>query len=582
MSSSGHTHRLPSVMKGLEPDVSPGATGPLPAPYRRPEDFFWGVATSGYQAEGGYNGPGEPLNNWAWAENAGDVVPSGRTSDFWTLSHEDFGRCRDMGLNAFRMSIEWTRVQPTTALGEQAGLPEGAAPPAFDERALYSYAQRIADCRAHGLEPIITLHHFVWPAWLGLDAWLETKTIEHYLAFVRHTITYLLRTLPEDFNCAPPRWFITLNEPNLQAFNHHLYRIFPTGHMVGLEPTMRCLANLLEAHVRAYRLIHELYARTGVSPMVSFNNYSSDLYWSDTAMLDLLFAPSRKVPRQLVREDLAERARAFDERFNAARLFPMHGPRYFLGQWLKKIHHRVARFAFGNAVWDRLIGLLYERAEAPLDYIAFDYYDPFIAHAVRWPTWHDFETRRRSARDWVLESVASKWWDWRMLPEGLAFFTKHLARYGLPLLIAENGMALRRLPNNNPFRRRDNLTRSQYLREHLRVVSRLVERGQPLIGYLHWSLFDNYEWGSFAPRFGLFSLDYTVYPARHAVDATGDNASATYAEEIREARQQLAAAAQRAGRKPGTGREDSVSGATSATNITDTRDSNTSQADSVQ
>ena len=50
--------------------------------------------------------------------------------------------------------------------------------------------------------------------------------------------------------------------------------------------------------------------------MVSFNNYASDLYWSDTAMLDLLFAPSRKVPRQLVREDLAERAHAFDARFN--------------------------------------------------------------------------------------------------------------------------------------------------------------------------------------------------------------------------------------------------------------------------
>jgi beta-glucosidase len=216
-------------MKGLEPDVSPGATGPLPAPYRASDEFFWGVATSGYQAEGGYNGPGEPLNNWAWAENAGDVVPSGRTSDFWTLSHEDFGRCRDMGLNSFRMSIEWARVQPTTTLGETTGLAEGAAPPPFDERALYSYAQRIADCRAHGLEPIITLHHFVWPAWLGLDAWLEPATIDHYLAFVRHTVSYLLRALPQDFNCAPPRWFITLNEPNLQAFNHHLYRIFPTA-----------------------------------------------------------------------------------------------------------------------------------------------------------------------------------------------------------------------------------------------------------------------------------------------------------------------------------------------------------------
>ncbi len=580
-SPSGHTHRLPSVEKGLEPDVTPEAVS-LPGPFRPDEAFFWGVATSGYQAEGGYNGPGEPLNNWAWAESNGDVVPSGRTSDFWTLAHEDFGRCRDMGLNAFRMSIEWSRVQPAHVLGPTAGLAAGAEPPPFDERALYSYAQRIADCRAHGLEPIITLHHFVYPAWLGLDAWLKPGTVDRFLVFVERTITYMLRALPQDFGCAPPRWYITLNEPNLQAFNHYLYRIFPSGSPVGMTPTVQCLAHLLEAHVRAYRLIHDLYARSGISPMVSFNNYSSDLYWSDAALLDLLFAPSRKVPRHLVREDLAERARAFDSRFNAARLFPMHGPRYYLGQWLKHFHHVLAQRGFQLPAWDRLVALLYERAEVPLDYIAFDYYDPFIAHALRWPTWHDFESRERSFRDWVLESVASKWWDWRMLPEGLAFFVKHLGRYGLPLLIAENGMALRRLPDNSPFRRKDNLARSQYLREHLRVVNRMVERGLPLIGYLHWSLFDNYEWGSFAPRFGLFSIDYTVYPTRHAVDVTGDNPSATYAEEIREARLQFAAAARRAGKKTAQPREAPASGATSATIITATTQSNTSLPDSVQ
>ena len=142
-------------------------------------------------------------------------------------------------------------------------------------------------------------------------------------------------------------------------------------------------------------------------------------------------------------------------------------------------------------------------------------------------------------------------------------------------------MALRRLPDNSPFRRRDNLARSQYLREHIRVVNRLVERGQPLIGYLHWSLFDNYEWGSFAPRFGLFSIDYTVYPTRHAVDAMGDNPSATYAEEIREARLQFAAAARRAGKKLGA-QDASVSGATPATKITTTRESNISLPDNVQ
>jgi beta-glucosidase len=576
--SSGHTHRLPSVEKGREPDLTAQATAPHEMAYPG-RDFFWGVATSGYQSEGGFNGPGEPLNNWAWAEAAGDVVPSGRTSDFSNLSHEDFGRCREMGLNAFRLSVEWSRIQPGTVLGGKKPA-AGVAPPPFDERALYSYAQRLADCRAHGIEPIVTLHHFVYPAWLGLDAWLDPTTIDHFVAFVEHTVRYFLRTLPQDFGCAPPRWFITLNEPNLQAFNHYLYRIFPSG-KIGLDPTVHCLATLLEAHVRVYRTIHRLYAEHGApatpKPMVSFNNYCSDLYWSDTAMIDFLLAPSRKIPRDKVREDLVQRAACFDREFNAAKLFPLQGPRYYIGQVLKALHHHFAKRGFSSGAWERLLDVLYEEPAAPLDYIAFDYYDPFIAHALRWPTWRDFDMRKRSFRDWVLESVASKWWDWRMLPEGLAFFVRHLGQYGLPLLIAENGMALRRLPDNRPIRRRDNLARSQYLREHVRVVTRMVEQGQPLIGYLHWSLFDNYEWGSFAPRFGLFSLDYTVYPTRHAVDATGDNASATYKQEIEQARAQLAAAARRAERR--SGEESPAVGAASAIL---SAESNISPPDSVQ
>ena len=486
-SPSGHTHRLPSVVKGREPDVS-SDTASLPGPFRPDEAFFWGVATSGYQAEGGYNGPGEPLNNWAWAESQGDVVPTGRSADFWTLAHEDFARCRDMGLNSFRMSIEWSRVQPCTTLPPVEGLAPGAEPPPFDERALYSYAQRIADCRKHGLEPLITLHHFVQPAWLGLDAWQKPETVEHFLTFVEHTINYLLRVLPQDFDCAPPRWFITINEPNLLALNHYSLRIFPASGALGVGPTVQCLALLLEAHVRAYRKIHELYARTGIKPMVSFNNYASDLYWNDTALLDLLFAPARKVPRQMVHDDLVERAHAFDARFNAARLFPRHGPRYFLGQWIKKAHHVIAVRGFQSPKWDRLIALLYERAEVPLDYIAFDYYDPFIAHAVRWPTWHDFEVAPAFLRAigcwkaWLVSGGTGE-----CCRRASPFLPSIWRRYGLPLLIAENGMALRRLPDNRPpfERRRDNLvTRSQYLREHIRAWSiGWLRRGQPLIGY---------------------------------------------------------------------------------------------------
>ena len=139
-----------------------------------------------------------------------------------------------------------------------------------------------------------------------------------------------------------------------------------------------------------------------------------------------------------------------------------------------------------------------------------------------------------------LDSITNKWWDWRLLPEGLSFFIRILERFNLPILIAENGMALRRLPDNRHSHRRDRVTRSEFLRLHVLEVVKMVKAGIPLIGYLHWSLFDNYEWGSFTPRFGLFSLDYTQGVERLAEDHLGDRPSETYRALVQEARRELA------------------------------------------
>src|ERR1700723_700609 len=135
------------------------------------QSFLWGVATSPYQSEGGYNGLGQPQTNWATAEERRDVVRTGAASDFWKQYPEDFQRCREMGLNAFRLGIEWSRVQPTLKN-------EGGAAPGFDAAALDAFAKMFAECRRAGMEPVVTLHHFVHPAWLGTDPWLSAATPE--------------------------------------------------------------------------------------------------------------------------------------------------------------------------------------------------------------------------------------------------------------------------------------------------------------------------------------------------------------------------------------------------------------------
>ena len=220
---------------------------------------------------------------------------------------------------------------------------------------------------------------------------------------------------------------------------------------------------------------------------------------------------------------------------------------YRLGQLVQALTDWLGHRNFDVRHFERC---LYELEASPrsrvFDYLAIDYYDPFIAHVFRLPSFSDFEFEPLDFRGWLMSGITSKWWDWRCLPEGLHFFCSLYSRmFGkvvdadfCPILIAENGMALRRKPDNSvAARRSDQIHRSQFLEEHVAQVSRLLDEKIPLLGYLHWSLTDNYEWGSYTPRFGLFSLDFEQGTDRLVEDHLGDRPSETYARLIQQHKQ---------------------------------------------
>jgi len=110
----------------------------MPAEKSRPLDdgFLVGVAISGYQIEGGFNGDGEPHNNWAGWEDCGRVARSGPACDFWRRPEEALDRAAAIGCNAFRLSVEWARLEPR--------------PGDFDDAALERYASILSACAARG------------------------------------------------------------------------------------------------------------------------------------------------------------------------------------------------------------------------------------------------------------------------------------------------------------------------------------------------------------------------------------------------------------------------------------------------
>lgn len=497
--------------------------------------FLWGVATSAYQSEGGMNGDSPLRTNWAAAEESGQVEPVGRAADFWEKYREDFARCRTIGLNAFRLGLSWTRLQPDAPTASR-----GVDPDAADR-----YADILAECRASGLEPVVTLHHFTHPEWMGSDIWLDEDIPGRFAGFCETALREVGRRLADRHGQAPPRWLITINEPNMLVLNSYMASQFPVGRgRRGFRNAMRAVNGLLRAHVRAYGALHALYGAEGwPTPRVAFNNYCSDLYWSDKFLLDLVASKERGIPRSELHADICIRSEALAEAFRAAGLAMHRDLPYWFGRVFQSVSNWLGRHTFNPATFSPLLD---EMEASPhtsfLDYIGLDYYDPFMAHLFRMPRFGDHVFHAPGLRDWMMNSVTSKWWDWRVLPRGLDVFCDYYSRDfgGRDILIAENGMALHRDRDNKPLPRADGMTRSRFLRLHVHEIQRILKKGVPVVGYLHWSLFDNYEWGSYTPRFGLYSLDYTRGTDRMDRDPSGDSPSETYARLIREFRREPA------------------------------------------
>jgi beta-glucosidase/6-phospho-beta-glucosidase/beta-galactosidase len=501
-------------------------------------EFLWGVATSAYQSEGGYNGADQPQTNWAAGERKGDVAKSGVGPDFWHRYPEDFARCRELGLNAFRLGMEWSRVQPTY-------VDRKAPPPPFDYHALDHYVEMLADCRQNGLEPLVTLHHFVHPSWLGPDPWLEPDITELFCRYVRETVLYVNRALTDRHGLPPIQYYISINEPNMFVLNTYFGTQFPgrSKRMQGMRTLLAAYRSILIAHVSAYNLVHHVYADQGwPEPSITLNNYCSDLYWSDKILLDLLSVRERGVRVSNLRDYIVGKITEFEQAFEAAAIPLKKDLPYFVGAALKRVSDWLGHKTFMPEFFAPLVDYLYAAdKETSFDYLGLDYYDPFAAHMFRHPVWWDHEFKDKSLRSWLMNSVTSKWWDWRVLPSGMHFFCDYYSRdFGnRQVLIAENGMAVRRRVDNRNTLRRDRMTRSDFLRVHINEIVNIARSDIPLIGYLHWSLFDNYEWGTFTPRFGLYSINYAEGNNRLVEDQTGDRPSETYAALIENAREQF-------------------------------------------
>ncbi|MFH1189241.1 MAG: glycoside hydrolase family 1 protein [Candidatus Omnitrophota bacterium] len=354
---------------------------------------------------------------------------------------------------------EWNRFEEDFKLAQTLGLTAHrfsvewsrveTSPGQFDESALEQYRKMILSLRSKGMEPIVTLNHFTIPLWLADEGgWLSEKSPELFAQYVRKTT--------EALGCDVHYW-ITINEPAAYTYKSYMIGQWPPGEK-SAEKAFKVIQNLAKAHVLAYVNIKEVYAQKGwKTPMVGI------------AQQVFIFAPCSS-------HSLWDRisARLRDQVIN---------------------HLVVQALIRGKGKVVGIFSMTLPRART-LDFIGINYYTREYVHS------RGFRLSDMLAGECVLENPSARKnsLGWEIYPQGLYTFIKAFSKYKLPILISENGICTN-----------DDTERSEFIIDHLKAVARAMKEGAPVIGYLYWSLMDNYEWADgFSPRFGLIEVNYTT------------------------------------------------------------------------
>ncbi|MDT9682880.1 GH1 family beta-glucosidase [Streptomyces sp. TRM76323] len=417
-----------------------------------PPDFVWGTATSAYQIEGAVAEDGRAPSIWdTFSHTPGRTDNGDHGDDACDHYHRwpgDIALMKELGTDAYRMSVAWPRV-----------VPGGDGP--VNAAGLDFYDRLVDGLLDAGITPNITLYHWDLPQALqDRGGWTVRDTAEHLAVYASAVAGRLGDRVT--------RW-ATLNEPLCSGWIGHLEGRMAPG-LTDLTAAVHASYHLLLGHGLAAQAIRA--AAPGARVGLVTNHSTVD--------------PASTRP-----EDIAAATR-MDGHTNRWWLDPVYG-RGFPADM---------RELYGVALPERPGDPA--TMAVPLDWHGLNYYFPVtVADDPAGPVPHAREVR--------LPGVPRTGMDWQIDADGLEAFLMRLTDdYGVRrLYVTENGSAF---PDAvGPDGTIDDPERTRYLEQHLSACARAVRKGAPLAGYYAWSLLDNFEWAyGYDKRFGLVHVDYAT------------------------------------------------------------------------
>ena len=399
--------------------VATSALGNTRGSRQFPSGFLWGAATAAHQVEGNNVNADlwllETVKPTVFAEPSGDGVNS---FELWPT---DLDLVKAMGLNSYRFSLEWSRIEPERGR--------------FSIAMLDHYKRMIEGCRARGIAPFVTFNHFTTPRWFAAGGgWLQPDAVDLFARYCDRAARHVAAGIGHA---------TTLNEPNL------------AGILSGLLPP-----ELFEVD----KAMSESGARASGTPHFLAGN---GLYVPSPEQMRIALIAGHRAGRaaiKAVRSDLAvgvSLAMFDDQAAGKDSLRDAMRAKYY-GAWLDAVKGDdfLGVQNYERSVWTST-GKLPPPKDARTNAMGAEVYPPSLAGAVRYA---------------------------------------HAAT-GLPIIVTEHGVGTD-----------DDSLRSWLIPAALADLKLAIDDGVPVLGYLHWSLLDNFEWVfGYRIKFGLHSVDRRTF-----------------------------------------------------------------------
>jgi beta-glucosidase len=424
----------------------------------KPHNFLFGASSSSYQYEGGLDSDNA---NAIFYQKKG-LEPAGKAISFLNSYEKDIKQMKDeLGINCFRISIAWDRVQLAPELWNKP------SETLWNQIAINHYKKIIKTLKNNNIEPIVVLHHYTIPQWFAEIGGFEKKeNITYFVEFAKK----MYEALHEDVT-----YWSTFNAIEGYAFKGYWTSDGPPG-IHNMQITQTVMSNMLNAHVQIYQAIKSpegLY-RTNVNknipePQIGIQKNIVLLDPHEESNICI-----RTATRPICILGTAMQNKGFFDFFTTG-TFKMRIP-----SWI-------------NVSYTDL------RAPQSIDWIGINEYS-------------NMEMRGLTPQITTDETRKTENLNYRDYPEGIyravQIISDKIAKpLNIPIIITENGIATKNDEDGNK-------KRELFFRRTLYTIRKLIEEGYPIIGYTPWASHDNYEWPSqkqpdpYDRPYGMFHVNF--------------------------------------------------------------------------